>query len=227
MAARASFRGSLRIIQDICISRYSNREASTASQIKIQKPLGFMAARCKAGRNKVREIKPNPKKMMIASKVKDVFDNNEMVAVFQYNDMNTTEWENLRHNLSRSDIKVKVFPNKVTHKALENSIYQEISPLFLCTTCIMYSKEPIVKPLIDAVKKQPKLELLGAKVQNRLLSRTGVRECAKLPPLKELHVNLVQLLQKPASQLNYLLQQNQRLLTQNLFQYVEQEKEEC
>lgn len=162
---------------------------------------------------------------MIASKVRDVFDKNEMVAVFQYSDMNTTEWEDLRHTLGRSDIKVKVFPNRVTHKALENSIYQEISPLFLCTTCIMYSKEPNVKPLVDAVKKQPKLELLGAKVENRLFSRTGVREFAKLPSLKELHVNLVQILQKPASQLNYLLKQNQRLLTQNLSQYVEQEKE--
>ena len=163
--------------------------------------------------------------MMIASKVREVFNNNKMVVVFQYSDMNTIEWDDLRNNLRLSDIKVKVFPNRVTHKALENSIYQEVLPLFLCTTCVMYSEELNMKPLIDVVKKQPKLELLGAKVENRLLSRTGIKECAKLPPLKELHINLLQLLQKPASQLNYLLQQNQRLLTQNLSQYVEQEKE--
>lgn len=149
-----------------------------------------------------------------------------MVAVLQYGDLNTTEWEDLRFNLSTKDIGLKVFPNRVTHKALEDSIYSNIVPLFSCTTCIMYSKEPKVKTMIDAIKKQSKLELLGAKVENRLLSKSNTQEFSKLPSLQELHGQLAQLLQKPASNLSYLVEQNQRQLSGNLSQFVNQKEEQ-
>lgn len=149
-----------------------------------------------------------------------------MVAVFQYGDLSTIEWDEIRFNLSKKDIGLKVFPNRVTHKALEDSVYKEISPLFSCTACIIYSKEPQVKTMIDVIKKQSKLELLGAKVENRLLSKASTQEFSKLPYLKDLHCQLVQLLQKPASNLNYLVQQNQRQLSGNLAQFVNQNQQE-
>lgn len=170
-------------------------------------------------------FQPNPKNLMIASNVKTIFEENDMVAVFQYGDLNTTEWNDIRFKLAKNEIAVKVFPNRVTHKALEDTVFKAIQPLFSCTTCVMYSKKPQVKTVIDVVKKQSKLQLLGAKVENKLLSKTNAQEFAKLPSLKELQGQLIQLLQQPASNLNYLVQQNQRQLSGNLAQYVDQKQQ--
>ncbi|EDO42248.1 predicted protein [Nematostella vectensis] len=165
--------------------------------------------------------KPSQKKLEIVSNVREVFGNS-CVTVFQYGDMNTAEWEDLRYALSKHNVKVKIFPNRVTHKALEDTIYDGIIPLFACTTCVIYSEEPAVKPILDVIKRQPKLELLGAKIDNRLMSVRNVQDFAKLPSLTELHVTLVQLLQHQSNQLGSLLQQNQSQLSSNLDQLVKQ-----
>ena len=167
-------------------------------------------------------FQPNPKKLMIAQRVREVFESNSMVVVFQYNDMNCKEWDELRFALSSNEVSVKVFPNKVTCKALEDTVYHAMSPLFLSSTCVMYSEEPKIKAMVNAAKQQPKLELLGAKVDDRLLSRQDIAGYAKLPPKDELYVELVQLLSKPALRMSMLLQQNQSKLSSNLSAYAKQ-----
>ncbi|XP_032239578.1 39S ribosomal protein L10, mitochondrial [Nematostella vectensis] len=193
---------------------------SASSMAAVRQPRK-MAARCRAGKNKLRQAKPSQKKLEIVSNVREVFGNS-CVTVFQYGDMNTAEWEDLRYALSKHNVKVKIFPNRVTHKALEDTIYDGIIPLFACTTCVIYSEEPAVKPILDVIKRQPKLELLGAKIDNRLMSVRNVQDFAKLPSLTELHVTLVQLLQHQSNQLGSLLQQNQSQLSSNLDQLVKQ-----
>ena len=161
---------------------------------------------------------------MIAKKVNNVFEMNNMVVVLQYGDMNSKEWDDIRYELKKNEVSVKLFPNRVTSKALEDTIYSAISPLFLSTTCVMYSKESNLKPFLAAIKKQPKLELLGAKIDNRLLSRQNITEYAKLPSQRELYTDLAQYLARPAMQISLLLQENQKQLSINLSQYVKQQQ---
>lgn len=115
-----------------------------------------------------------------------------------------------------------MFPNRVSCKALEDTKYREISPLFLGATFVTYSKEAKVKPLLSAIKKQPKVELLGAKIDEQLLSRKSVVDYSKLPSLTELHGQLIQMLSEPSRRLSMLLGQNQTNLSGNLSQYVSQ-----
>ena len=167
-------------------------------------------------------LQPSLKKLIIADQVRDIFASNDMVLVFQFTDMDTANWEDLRFALRKDDIKAKMLPNKVTCKALENTMYREMAPLFLAATFVTYSKEANVRPLLAAVKKQPKVELLGGKIDNQLLSRKSVIEYSKLPSLTELHGQLVQLLLEPSRRLSSALQQNQLNLSVNLSQYVRQ-----
>lgn len=162
---------------------------------------------------------------MIAEQVREVFESNNMVVVCQFSDMNTEEWEKLRFILHKDEITVKMFPNKVSCKALEDTKYHEITPLFLASTFVTYSKEAKVKPLLAAVKKQPKVELLGGKIDDRLLSRQSVVDYSKQPSLTELHGQLLQLLSEPSRTLTTLLGQNQTNLSGNLSQYVSQGEE--
>lgn len=159
---------------------------------------------------------------MLADQIREVFESNDMVVVCQFSDMNTAEWEDLRHALGKEEIKVKMFPNKITCKALENTKYQEITPLFLASTVVTYSKEAKVKLLLAGMRKQPKMDILGGKVDDRLLSRKGVVDYSKLPSLTEQHVQLLQMLSEHSRKLTTLLEQNQMNLSGNLSQYVDQ-----
>ena len=165
---------------------------------------------------------PNPQKLRLADQIREVFESNNMVVICQFSDMNTTEWENLRYALGKDEIKVKMFPNRITCKALENTKYREITPLFLASTVVTYSKEAKVKPLLSGIRKQPKMDILGGKIDNRLLSRKTIVDYSKLPVLTEQHVQLLQMLSEHSSRLTMLLEQNQMNLSGNLSQYVEQ-----
>ena len=159
---------------------------------------------------------------MIADEVRNVFASNEMVLVCQFGDLKTEEWEELRFTLNKEDIAVKMFPNRVTAKALEDTKYREVTPLFLAPTFVTFSKEAKVKPLLSAIKQQPKIELLGGKILNHLLSRNSVVDYSKLPSLTELQGQLLQILSEPSGRLATLLGQNQSNLSMNLSQYVSQ-----
>lgn len=165
---------------------------------------------------------PNPQKLRLADQIRQVFESNNMVVVCQFSDMNTAEWEDLRYALGKDEIKVKMFPNRITCKALENTKYREVTPLFLASTVVTYSKEAKVKPLLSEIRKQPKMAILGGKIDNRLLSRKAVADYSKLPSLTEQHVQLLQMLSEHSRRLTTLLEQNQMNLSGNLSQYVDQ-----
>ncbi|XP_029203910.2 39S ribosomal protein L10, mitochondrial-like [Acropora millepora] len=194
----------------------------SSARFRLVRSISKMAASCKAGRNKRREVKPSARKLMIADEVRNVFASNEMVLVCQFGDLKTEEWEELRFTLNKEDIAVKMFPNRVTAKALEDTKYREVTPLFLAPTFVTFSKEAKVKPLLSAIKQQPKIELLGGKIDNHLLSRNSVVDYSKLPSLTELQGQLLQILSEPSRRLATLLGQNQSNLSMNLSQYVSQ-----
>ena len=166
---------------------------------------------------------PSIRKLMMADEIRNVFETNNMVIVCQFSDMNTAEWEDLRYTLGGDEIKVKMFPNKITCKALENTKYREILPLFLAATVVTYSKESKVKPLLTEMKKRPKMGILGGKIDDKLLSRKGVVDYAKLPSLPEQYGQLLHMVSEHSRRLTTLLEQNQMNLSGNLSQYVSQE----
>jgi len=50
--------------------------------------------------------------------------------------MRTEEWEELRFTLNKDDIAVKMFPTRVTAKALEDTKYREVTALLLAPTFV-------------------------------------------------------------------------------------------
>nr|XP_058971078.1 large ribosomal subunit protein uL10m-like [Pocillopora verrucosa] len=194
------------------------------TKLKLIRDHSNMALRCKSGRNKLYKVKPNIRKLMKADEIRHVFETNNMVIVCQFSDMNTAEWEDLRYTLRKDEIGVKMFPNKITCKALENTKYREILPLFLAATVVTYSREAKVKTLLTELKKQPKMGILGGKVDEKLLSRKGVVDYAKLPPLTEQYGQLLQMVTEHSRRLTTLLEQNQMNLIANLTQYVDKDE---
>ena len=122
---------------------------------------------------------------MIASQVKDTFTQNNMIAVYHYNSLSAQEWNAVRLKLAHSGIRMKIFPSKVAMKALEETRYRHVCPLFRGATAIAYAKEPsVVKDLLSMMKSESKLHLLGGVVEDRIMTPLSVQKYSDLPPLE-------------------------------------------
>ena len=139
-----------------------------------------------------------------------------MVAVLSYFDMKNIEWNELILEAGKSEIRFRFLPNKIVHRALDSTAYVNICPLFISTTVVAYSKDIQIKGLLDALKTQRKVQLLGGKVNNRLFGIDKLTWVSKLPPLEQLHQDISMTLSQPAQNLRQLLTRNQQVLTQNL-----------
>ena len=139
-----------------------------------------------------------------------------MVTVLSYFDMKNVEWNELIYEVGKSNINLRFLPNKIVHRALDSTPYVNICPLFISTTVVAYSKDVQIKGLLDALKGQKKVQLLGGKVTNRLFGIDKLTWVSKLPPIEQLHCEISMTLLQPTQNLTQLLMRNQQVLTQNL-----------
>ena len=153
---------------------------------------------------------------MLAAEVQELFDANAMVAVLSYFDMRNIEWNELICQASKSHIHFRFLPNKIVHRALDSTPYVNICPLFISTNVVAYSEDIQVNGLLDALKHQKKVQLLGGKIHNRLFGVDGFNWVSDLPSLLELHSELSAILSQPGQNISQILMKNQQILSQNL-----------
>ena len=163
-------------------------------------------------------MKPSLRKIVIADEVKRVFSENDMVVVLQHHGLTVAQWDSVRYDLADADITVKDYPNRVACKALEDTKYKHMLPLFRSTTAVAFCKKPSVKHLLTALNSHPKLLLIGGKVDDTLMSQDGLKQYAKLPSSHHLQSELSGIMQSPMWTLTHLMQSNQLRLTSLLAQ---------
>ena len=165
-------------------------------------------------------LQVSDKKKAIAEEVESIFSSHEAVAVLHYNDMTVKEWQNLRLDFSQKEARVKVIPTKISQRALDHSIYGNIAVLFRGPTALVYChKASAISGVLVALANHPKVELLGAVVQQEILTRRGLQELANLPKLPELQSQLVGVLSSVPTTVVGLLQHPQRRLVALLNQH--------
>ncbi|RXN09663.1 oxysterol-binding -related 6-like isoform X1 [Labeo rohita] len=121
--------------------------------------------------------------VLLRKDLETLFKECKMIAVVQNNAINAEDLMVLKHKLKRHNISVKFFPNQVTRSFLSNSVYSNMLPLFVGQTVIIVSKEPKVKEMLQALKHSPQMVLLGACIENTLLSYQGILSYSKLPSM--------------------------------------------
>ena len=146
---------------------------------------------------------------------------------FQYGNMKNTDWNDLRFELGKENIKIKVFPNKISCRVLQDTKYENLKFLFKSFTATCFSTENNLKELLKIMKSFPQLQLMGGKVEDRILSRNQVTEHGKLPSIEMLQAEFLQLLMQPAQNLKHFVNQSQKQLCSNLEQYVKQSSVEA
>ncbi|KAM4623096.1 large ribosomal subunit protein uL10m [Discoglossus pictus] len=149
-----------------------------------------------------------PLERLLCSQLDTVLRECKMVAVFQSNAVGAEDMLHLRHRLLKHDIHLKHFPNQVVRKTIAQSPLRAMLPLFIGKTFLMVSHQVKVKEMLQCSRSLSQVQLLGAYIENRLLSRHGVLNYSKLPTKEVLQAELLGTLTLMASQTSSLLTQH-------------------
>nr|DBA22375.1 TPA: hypothetical protein GDO54_013407 [Pyxicephalus adspersus] len=142
-----------------------------------------------------------------------------MFAVFQRNSITSEDLLLFRHKLFKHGIHVKVFPLQVIKKVLGQLQLEAMLPLFIGHTLIVVSSQAKVKEMLQAARTVPQTLLLGAFIENKLLSQQGVVNYSKLPSKETLQGQLVSTLTTMTSQTSSLLAHHSTHLSRLLEQH--------
>ncbi|XP_028989995.1 39S ribosomal protein L10, mitochondrial [Betta splendens] len=155
--------------------------------------------------------------------LKNLFQDCKMLAVVQDNASNAEEMVILKHRLYKHGITVRVYPNRVMHSFLSDTVYRNMAPLFIGPTVMFVSKEPKVTPMLTTLRSSPHVTLLGACIDNTLLSAEGVLNYSKLPSVTVVQGELVSGLTMLTSSTAATLQRHPAHLSALLQQYITQQ----
>uniref|UniRef100_A0A1A7XSL8 Large ribosomal subunit protein uL10m n=1 Tax=Iconisemion striatum TaxID=60296 RepID=A0A1A7XSL8_9TELE len=155
--------------------------------------------------------------------LKKIFEDYKMIAVVQNNCSNAEDMIILKHRLHKHGITVKLFPNKVTRSFLSNTVYCNMAPLFIGPTVLFVSKEPKAKEMLTSLRASPQMTLLGACIDDTLLSVQGIVNYSKLPVMTVVQGELVSGLTMLTSHTASLLQRHPAHLSALLQQYIKQQ----
>ncbi|XP_051959146.1 39S ribosomal protein L10, mitochondrial-like [Xyrauchen texanus] len=161
--------------------------------------------------------------VLLRKDLESLFKEFKMIAVVQNNATNAEDMLLLKHRLKRHNINVKFFPNQVMRSFLSDSKYSNMLPLFIGQTVIFVCKEPKVKEMLQVLRGTPQMVLLGACIENTLLSYQGIVIYSKLPSMTTVQGELVSGLTMLTSQTVSLLHRHPAHLSALLQQYVKQQ----
>ncbi|KFO72615.1 hypothetical protein N303_04206, partial [Cuculus canorus] len=158
---------------------------------------------------------------LLRRQVEEAFRDNRMIAVCQYNYMPGEDVVMMRHYLRKHNIEVKFFLNEIVRPVLSQSKYKNLLPLFVGRNVLLVSRETKAKEMLRVLKGVPQINLLGACIDDTILSRKGVEYFARLPPLEAAQGQTVGALALLPSQTSSLLQRGSVYLTALLDQHIQ------
>uniref|UniRef100_A0A8V0ZP71 Large ribosomal subunit protein uL10m n=1 Tax=Gallus gallus TaxID=9031 RepID=A0A8V0ZP71_CHICK len=148
-------------------------------------PRPAVPERCLAPRRKVEEEEEEyGYARLLRQQVEEAFRDNRMIAVCQYNSMPGEDMVLMRHYLRKHNIEVKFVLNEIVRPVLSQSRYKNLLPLFVSRNILLVSPETKAKEMLRVLKGVPQVNLLGACIDDTILSRQGVENFAKLPSLE-------------------------------------------
>lgn len=131
-----------------------------------------------------------------------------VVLVAHYKGLTVADMTNLRVKIRDAGASFKVTKNKLTQLALKDTLFDNISSMFVGPTAIAYSSDPVTvaKVITEFAKANDRLVILGGAFGATLLDTEGVISLSKLPSLDELRAKIIGLINAPASKIASILQ---------------------
>ncbi|HEU0118568.1 MAG TPA: 50S ribosomal protein L10 [Alphaproteobacteria bacterium] len=141
---------------------------------------------------------------VLGDELKDV----GLVVVTQQVGLNADETRNLRVQLHKENVGLKVGKNTLVKHALKGTKLEALEKFLRGPTALAYSKDPVAaaKVTVEFAKKNDKFKVIGGAMGDQVLDAAQVKTLASLPSLDQLRGKIVGLLQAPATKIAGVLQ---------------------
>ena len=123
-----------------------------------------------------------------------------VVLVTRQSGMTVGEAADIRGKMRDIEATHRVAKNRLVKIAVEGTPFEGVSDLLTGPTTLTYHQEDPVGPakaLIDYVKSNPKVEIVGGAMDGKMLDAAGVEQLSKLPGKNELRAKIAGLLKAP------------------------------
>ncbi|KAK6192879.1 hypothetical protein SNE40_004276 [Patella caerulea] len=166
----------------------------------------------------------NPYEEFLFRRCLEMFETRKMIAVCQSLPSSAEQFKAIRNQLINNGMNLVHFNNNLMRRAVTDSKYVNMLPLFIGHNYYIVSDDIQIKEMVKVTKKTPQLHLIGALIDNRILTRDELMSIAKLPDIEQLHGELLTILGRSASKTYSLLGSHQQTLSVNLEQLVKQKQ---
>ena len=135
-----------------------------------------------------------------------VFNEAGVVVVTRNLGMSVAQSTQLRLKIRDAGASFKVAKNRLTKLAIQGTNYAGLDDFFTGPTALATSIDPIAaaKAVVEFVKTNDKLEIVGGSMGTQVLTPEGVQALAALPSLNELRATLIGIVQAPATKIAQL-----------------------
>ena len=135
-----------------------------------------------------------------------VFNEAGVVVVTRNLGMSVAQSTQLRLKIRDAGASFKVAKNRLTKLAIQDTNYAGLDDFFTGPTALATSTDPIAaaKAVVEFVKTNDKLEIVGGAMGTQVLTPEGVQALAALPSLNELRATLIGIVQAPATKIAQL-----------------------
>lgn len=147
-------------------------------------------------------------KIKLVEQLKTTFESATIVIVATNSGLTVTAARNLRKQFRAASCDYKVTKNRLAKIAVTGTDFEPLSGFLKGPTSIASANDPVAvsKILVNFIKENDKLQIVGGVMDGKLLSVDIVKELAALPSLDELRGKIVGLLQAPATKIAAVLQ---------------------
>eukprot|EP00088_Acartia_fossae_P021397 TRINITY_DN2285_c0_g1_i1.p1 TRINITY_DN2285_c0_g1~~TRINITY_DN2285_c0_g1_i1.p1 ORF type:complete len:269 (-),score=34.46 TRINITY_DN2285_c0_g1_i1:531-1337(-) len=159
------------------------------------------------------------------------FENSKMIGFFHNNPMKKLKTHAAWQNARRAGMEMKLYHHRIGLAGLTGTQWENCLHFWfkfrgeMNRQVVVFSPTVSPEKLLKYEKKVPEFFLLGAVVDNRILSRKQLQEMTKMPSLDQSRGELVGILGYHQQRTLQLLQANQQQLSTNLTQLVKDRSE--
>lgn len=168
----------------------------------------------------------NPYIAIIARDVRNWLEHSRMVGFYHLNSIKADDLFPVRVQLHKQNMHLKAYGKKIVRKAVEDTRFEAILPLFESNNCVIFSTQQQVPQLLRITRRIPQMILLAGIVDDRLLSRNEFMAYAQLPGLQAAQGELVQTLNMAAGNVVQQLETHQKSFVNVLDVYAKGETNE-
>ena len=107
-------------------------------------------------------LQPSPIELWASRQVAKTFAASPVIAVYHVEGITAEIRLKLQRRLTKNNMKLKVYNNKICHMAVQGTKLENLKPLLVSTNMFVVSEDEMsVKKMLDITDKVPRFHLLG------------------------------------------------------------------